>query len=425
MNGRTPLSQQAKGAFEKRLKELRLKHGKNQTETAEGLGVSYPKYRSWETGRTEPNLDDLCHVARYYKTTVDYLLGRENAETSSFGIAWVQQQLPRNAEEESILSIFREMISSGNADYPKDQIERAVKEVLALGMVRIVDTPARDLQLEKRVIQEFRKYGLRNAIIVPYEDDLGSELKTVVIGHAASEYFKEVVKNGDKVGLAGGSSISGLVYSLLQNTEIDRFPAIEIHPIAIHPVDNRVDICANALAGVLAYRYRQRGIRGYALHDSGFYVGEIEQYLRGERTKYSLRLAAGIDKVFIGIGSMELLASLLRNVLIAVGVDIEYLEKSGAVGDLLYHPINIYGEELMEEEIGRRICSIPLEQLRSMVKTGNLVVGVIGREDQQKVKPVYGAIRGGYINVLIAAKYLAERLLALEEELEGRLDNGK
>ncbi len=61
------------------LKQLRLSHQRSQSEVATALDVKVPTYSSWERGRTEPNIESLRGLARYYNVSVDRLLRSERA----------------------------------------------------------------------------------------------------------------------------------------------------------------------------------------------------------------------------------------------------------------------------------------------------------------------------------------------------------
>lgn len=61
--------------FSRRIIGLREEQNKTQTETAKTIGTTQRKISYWETGKTEPALEDLIILARYYGTSTDYLLG--------------------------------------------------------------------------------------------------------------------------------------------------------------------------------------------------------------------------------------------------------------------------------------------------------------------------------------------------------------
>lgn len=63
--------------FISRFTELIKQSGKSQTEISNDLRIRKQKITNWKTGYTEPNIDDLIMIARYFKVTSDYLLGLE------------------------------------------------------------------------------------------------------------------------------------------------------------------------------------------------------------------------------------------------------------------------------------------------------------------------------------------------------------
>lgn len=58
-----------------RLAELRKKHGYNQEELAEKLGVSRQAVSKWECGESSPDTDNLIALAKVYGMSLDELLG--------------------------------------------------------------------------------------------------------------------------------------------------------------------------------------------------------------------------------------------------------------------------------------------------------------------------------------------------------------
>ena len=62
----------------KRIRELREDHDLTQREVAELLGMSQTGYSKYETGTNDIPTAVLIKLADFYKTSVDYLLGRTN-----------------------------------------------------------------------------------------------------------------------------------------------------------------------------------------------------------------------------------------------------------------------------------------------------------------------------------------------------------
>lgn len=68
------------------LKQLREAKGLNMREAARLLSLPYTTYVNYEKGQREPTSELLIHLADFFETSVDYLVGREGytAHTISF-----------------------------------------------------------------------------------------------------------------------------------------------------------------------------------------------------------------------------------------------------------------------------------------------------------------------------------------------------
>lgn len=58
-----------------RLRELRLEKGVSQIEIAKILNMSKMAISHWEKGNSEPSIEQLKVLARYFDVTIDYLVG--------------------------------------------------------------------------------------------------------------------------------------------------------------------------------------------------------------------------------------------------------------------------------------------------------------------------------------------------------------
>ena len=61
-----------------RIRHLREDHDMNQTQIAKILGMSQTGYSKYETGENDIPTGILIKLARYYNTSIDYLLGETN-----------------------------------------------------------------------------------------------------------------------------------------------------------------------------------------------------------------------------------------------------------------------------------------------------------------------------------------------------------
>ncbi len=56
------------------LKKLREEHGLKQQEVADFLEMSRTGYTHYELGHSQPSIEQIIKLAKFYKVTTDYLL---------------------------------------------------------------------------------------------------------------------------------------------------------------------------------------------------------------------------------------------------------------------------------------------------------------------------------------------------------------
>ena len=61
--------------FKTRLKELRLEKNVTQSDIANLLHTSKMAISHWEKGNSEPSIEQLKILARFFDVSVDYLIG--------------------------------------------------------------------------------------------------------------------------------------------------------------------------------------------------------------------------------------------------------------------------------------------------------------------------------------------------------------
>ncbi len=61
--------------FKLRLKELRIENGVTQMEVAKLVDMSKMAVSHWERGNSEPSIEQLKILARFFDVSIDYLVG--------------------------------------------------------------------------------------------------------------------------------------------------------------------------------------------------------------------------------------------------------------------------------------------------------------------------------------------------------------
>ncbi len=66
----------------RRIKDLREDNDKYQKDIADLLGISQQYYSEYENGKRTIPVQHLITLAKYYNTSIDYLVGLSNKKTS-------------------------------------------------------------------------------------------------------------------------------------------------------------------------------------------------------------------------------------------------------------------------------------------------------------------------------------------------------
>ena len=86
------------------LKYLREQKGIYQKKVASDLNIETNTYGSWERGNTEPPIDMLIALAKYYGVTIDYLVGVENEDYTKVKLG---EEISTNFNESQLMETFR------------------------------------------------------------------------------------------------------------------------------------------------------------------------------------------------------------------------------------------------------------------------------------------------------------------------------
>jgi DNA-binding transcriptional regulator LsrR (DeoR family) len=112
-----------------------------------------------------------------------------------------------------------------------------------------------------------------------------------------------------------------------------------------------------------------------------------------------------ITLALVGIGDVEPSKLLASSGNRFSGEELAMLRHNGAVGDICLRFFDGTGRPL-QLPLDRRVISMTLEQLRTVKRS----VGIAG--GMRKLTAIRGALKGGWINVLITDRVIAEALVA-------------
>jgi deoxyribonucleoside regulator len=283
----------------------------------------------------------------------------------------------------------------------RHRVGRLLKAAVATGMVNIeIRAPTgENLDLRKALEKTFK---LKAALIVDVPPDISPDQIKQMTCRAAVPFLKDMLSAHRTIGVGWGSTTFELINALepldLSNTkvvqitgnkrlsmqfdchEVTRRLAQKLHvqPILLHApgiVDNK--------------RTRELLMRDSNIRDTFKYYGEL-------------------DLAIVGIGAIRpAIQSMLITSGYISGTELRSLKGAGAVGDVFSYFIDDDGQ-IVRTELYDRLITIGLADVRRIPTTLGVATGAA------KARAVAAAMRGGFINTLIADSSLARAVLALQ-----------
>ncbi len=285
-------------------------------------------------------------------------------------------------------------------DLSQATISRLFNRAKQEGIVRISVNapPGVYVELEEKLIET---YGLREAIIADCPRVDNEELIMRDIGAAAAFYVETTVKPNEVIGLSSWSAtLLALVDAMHRVTRKTDIQVVQILGGIGHP---KAEVHAARLTSRLATLVNGADIYlpapGIVGSEAALQVLVDDPYVRE-----ALDLFDDVTMALVGIGSVEPSKLLAESGNIFSVEELDLLREKGAVGDVLLHFFDAEGNQL-ETFLDNRVTSMNLSQLRQVDRA----IGVAG--GSRKFKAIRGALRGGWINILVTDCATAERLV--------------
>ncbi|HER7738167.1 TPA: sugar-binding transcriptional regulator [Streptococcus pyogenes] len=273
------------------------------------------------------------------------------------------------------------------------------------GIVRI---EIADYDADLFALEEYvrKQYGLEKLDLVPNQvEDTPMDTLTNV-AKTAAEVFRHVVKDGDKIGLSWGATLSCLMDELNPKAMKDVF----IYPLAGGPSHINAKYHVNTLVYRLA-----RIFHGNSAFMNAMVIQEDKHLAKGIlQSKYFNDILTSwdqLDLALVGIGGEpnSLEQSQWRDLL--TSSDHDQLKYEKAVGEVCCRFFDQAGHPVYTG-LQDRTIGISLEQLRRVPKTMAVATG------KHKAKAILAALKAGFINYLVTDKETMLAVLALDEDID-------
>ena len=280
-----------------------------------------------------------------------------------------------------------------NLQISRQRVNRILSACLDLGIVqiRINSEDSNFLELEAWLEQQYNLNAVRIAAGVTPEN-IYTE-----VGLHAGRYLAEVVRDGDIIGFSRGRTLSGMVSHMPAINHRD-LVAVQLMGGWNKRQDNVSgddivrDFSEKAPVARTVMLYAPVLLRDKNLHDT---IVNEPYFTEAYKVIKSCNIAVlGIGRV----GKDALLPAVYES-------DNDFRLPDGAVGEVCAQFYDIHGQPVVGE-INEHIITIQYEDLMNIP----LRIGVAGQVS--KLPAILGAVRGGYVNVLVTD---AETALAMKQ----------
>jgi DNA-binding transcriptional regulator LsrR (DeoR family) len=269
--------------------------------------------------------------------------------------------------------------------------------------IQVVEPATTSAEIEEQLEERF---GLQRAIVVKTGNQSEQVIKET-IGRATAECLVDVLKDGDVLGIAWGTTVNEVVKALPPRLDVD------IQVVQVTGGLNQMAIDINAID--LTRRVAEICNADYYLLHAPAMVSTVaarQALLADSGIKRTFEMFDKVNVTLAGIGVLSPQLVYTHSTYYKAGYlkddDLEFLRRNEIVGDIFAHFFDIEGR-IRDAEMEDRIMGINTSQLKNVQYS----IGVAG--ERHKSPAILGALRGKLINFLITDHATAKDVLARDE----------
>lgn len=287
------------------------------------------------------------------------------------------------------------------------KVNRLLQKARELGYVTInIRTPLQHLfDLESQIKSIF---NLQEVIVIP-SVGINSNSLLSGLGTVAADYLLQHIKDGDVIGIGGGTAVNAVVQSIAPHRQYD----LAVVPL-LGAVQGQMTTDVNYLADRLA---KSLGGTAYQLHAPAFVDTQehCQTLLSISPVKEIIEIASKATIALFGIGTVDPDISRFVQFTALSPADMERIaNQCGAVGEISAIVYEINGKACASE-YNNRVVGLDLEKIHQIPFRIGVAASAV------KASAIYGALRGQHIHVLITDEAAAKGILELVEQHQKEL----
>jgi DNA-binding transcriptional regulator LsrR (DeoR family) len=246
-----------------------------------------------------------------------------------------------------------------------------------------------------------KRYGLQDALVTVSAEDEATLMP--ILANATASYLSAQLKPGMIIGVGVGRTVSLIPRYFQPQTECNcTFVELSGGPTAF--------LFDYAQADVI-YRLAEKA-GGKAVHlKAPFFVENAEAreiLLRDPMVSQNLQLARGCDIAIFSVGVFDPESQLIQHGILS-RQEVNRLQKSGVIGDVLTHMFDERGVEL-PSSLSERLIGLNIADLGKLKKC----VLIAGGEEKRTC--ILAALKGKWVDMLITDEKTAGWLIQLDKE---------
>ena len=280
------------------------------------------------------------------------------------------------------------------------RVSRLLKQAAAEGIVRTTVVVPDGMRTEAEEGLE-HAFGLREAVVVECLDDSETGMLHA-LGVATATYLEASLTGGDVVGISSWSAtLLAAVDAMRRSSRVTAERVVQLFGGVGNPT-------AEAHAARLTQRFAElTGAKPSFLLAPGIASSPQarDAFMEDQFVREAMSALDDVSLALVGIGALEPSSLLQRSGNIFAAEELAALGERGAVGDICLRFFDVHGAPV-SSSLDERVIGITAEQLRRIDRC----VGVAG--GARKYDAILGALRGGWINVLVTDRATAGRLIA-------------
>lgn len=282
----------------------------------------------------------------------------------------------------------------------QSRVSRLLKEAVALGVVRIVVIPPPGVHPElEDAVRDL--YSLADVVVADTTDDDDEASIISALGATGAVYLETTLSAADRIGLSSWSA------TLLATADAMTPKANRI----AHEVVQVIGGVGNPSVQVSATRLTDRFARVTGAEPKFFHAPGVvgskatrdalmdDHYIRELTNEWK-----NLGVLLAGIGSVSPSTLLAASGNTLSEADLGRMRDAGAVGDVCLRYFDANGEPVVTD-LDSRVVGISREDLRAVPRK----IGIAG--GSRKYEAIHGAVRGGWIDVLVTDLVTARRLV--------------